>query len=82
MVSANTAGDTPGTSGAPAAPGVINAGALDTVAECQRRLGLRYDAWRTLRKAGLERSIVRIGGHHFILGEDVLAFFRGQRGQP
>jgi hypothetical protein len=62
-------------------PGTIEAGVLYRVDEAQRRLGLGYDGWRSLRRAGLEARIRQIGGRGFVLGDDLLQVFRALPGR-
>ena len=57
-------------------PGFIEAEALYTVAEVERRLGLKEWARKEARKKGLR--IKKIGRKSFILGRDVIKFFDDQ----
>jgi hypothetical protein len=56
------------------APGVVRDGEVYRLAELQRRLGWHEHALRQAKVAGLR--IVRFGREGFVLGSDVLAFFR------
>ena len=52
--------------------GIIPSGALLTVDEARRRLGLGEWAWRTLRRKGL--PILRISNRAFVLSDQLIAF--------
>jgi len=54
-------------------PGYIQSDALYTVAELERRLGLKSWARKEAVKKGLR--IKKIGRKSFILGQDVIFFF-------
>jgi hypothetical protein len=53
-------------------PGVIEAGAVYTLAEVQRRLQLGKAAWRTARREGLPLRVV--GRRKYVLGADVMTW--------
>ena len=55
-------------------PGVISPGCLYTATEARKRLGMGAWAWRKLRRGGL--PVIYVGGKSFVLGDDVIAFFR------
>ena len=67
---ANTAGPPPRNS-----PAVIRAGEVYSLAELRRRLGWQEHAVRQARAAGLR--LIPFGREKFVLGTDVLTFFRG-----
>ena len=59
---------------AAASPGVLEPGALYTLAEFQARTGMKRFALRTARKAGLK--ILYVNGRAFVSGDDAIAYFR------
>jgi hypothetical protein len=54
--------------------GELSANSLYTLADFQRRLNLSTSAWQALRRKGL--PFRKIGKRVFILGADVIDFFR------
>ena len=60
--------------------GMIVAGALYTADEVRGRLRLGTWAWRAMRRAGL--PVIYRGRQAFVLGDDVLAFFRREHRPP
>ncbi|HUT13524.1 MAG TPA: hypothetical protein VMY42_23755 [Thermoguttaceae bacterium] len=57
------------------APGCIEAGVLYRLDELRSRLGVGFEGWRSLRKAGLEDHVIKIAGRRFLLGDSVLDVF-------
>lgn len=59
------------------APGVIQAGTVYLAAEARSRLQIGDWGWRQMRRAGL--PTVRQGNRVYVLGDDLIAFFRRLR---
>lgn len=57
--------------------GSISSGVLYTAAEVQRRLLLGTWSWRQVRRQGL--IVHRVGGRAYVLGDDLIAFFKNRR---
>lgn len=66
--------DPAGPSSPPSTVGVVRDGELYSLRELARRLGWHEHALRQARAAGL--PMIRFGKEKYILGADVLAFFR------
>lgn len=55
----------------------IRSGELYRSAQAKNRLGLGDWAWRRIRRDGL--PVIYFGGKAFVLGDDIIEFFRTRR---
>ncbi len=58
-------------------PGVIEPGRLYVAEEARQRLRIGREAWRELRRAGL--NVTHRGRQAYVFSDDLLAIFRKQQ---